>query len=91
MRYTYVSPSPPPLPPPPPSHIWQAPYMDTVGVNMYISWYEYPGHPETIPYKLSAFLENWYAFLKKPVYMSEYGAGTIDGFHKVIHIAVCAI
>ena len=57
--------------------------MDIVGVNDYVGWYHYPGHPETITYQLSKFLEAWYAALKKPLYMSEYGAGTIAGFHKV--------
>ena len=65
--------------------------MDTVGVNNYVSWYRYSGHPETIHYQLSAFLEGWHRYLKKPIYMSEYGAGTIDGFHKVscVYRSIC--
>ena len=57
--------------------------MDTIGVNNYVSWYEYPGHPETIPYQLSLWLQKWYDSFKKPFFMSEYGAGSVSGLHKV--------
>ena len=57
--------------------------MDTIGVNNYVSWYGYPGHPETIPYQLSLWLEKWYESFQKPFFMSEYGAGAVSGFHKV--------
>ena len=61
----------------------QVQYMDTVGVNFYASWYVYAGHPETIPYQLSIFLEQWHDSFKKPFFMSEYGAGAISGIHMV--------
>ena len=58
--------------------------MDSIGVNNYVSWYgSYAGHPETIPYQLASWLEDWYSAFKKPFYMSEYGAGAISGIHKV--------
>ena len=57
--------------------------MDTIGVNNYVSWYGYPGHPETIHYQLSLWLEGWYEAFKKPFFMSEYGAGAVSGLHKV--------
>ena len=57
--------------------------MDTIGVNNYVSWYGYSGHPETIRYQLSLWLEEWYEAFKKPFFMSEYGAGAVSGLHKV--------
>lgn len=63
--------------------ISQVQYMDTFGVNFYAGWYEYPGRPDTIPYTLSARLEEWYNATKKPFFMSEYGATAVSGVHKV--------
>ena len=57
--------------------------MDTFGSNNYVSWYIHPGHPETIPYQLSVWLQKWYDSFKKPFFMSEYGAGSVSGLHKV--------
>lgn len=57
--------------------------MDTFGVNYYAGWYEYSGRPDTIPYTLSARLEQWYSATKKPFFMSEYGAAALSGLHKV--------
>ena len=41
------------------------------------------GHPDLIPYELSYDLEQWQNVEKKPMMISEYGAGTIAGFHEV--------
>ena len=57
--------------------------MDTFGVNYYASWYVYAGRPDTIPYTLSAHLEQWHSATNKPFFMSEYGASAISGYHKV--------
>ena len=57
-------------------------FMDVVMINRYYGWYSDPGHPEVVPYQLSYDLDNWYQVRKKPIMISEYGAGTIDGLHK---------
>ena len=57
-------------------------FMDVVMINRYYGWYSDPGHPEVVPYQLSYDLDNWYQVRKKPIMISEYGAGTIDGLHE---------
>ena len=57
-------------------------FMDVVMINRYYGWYSDSGHPEVVPYQLSYDLDNWYQVRKKPIVVSEYGAGTIDGLHK---------
>ena len=59
-----------------------AQYVDVISLNRYYGWYSDSGHPEVVPYQLSYDLDNWYQVRKKPIMISEYGAGTIDGFHK---------
>jgi len=41
------------------------------------------GYTNLIPYELSYDLEQWHNIEKKPMIISEYGAGTIAGFHEV--------
>ena len=57
-------------------------FMDVVMINRYYGWYSDSGHLEVVPYQLSYDLDNWYQVRKKPIMISEYGASTIDGFHK---------
>ena len=57
-------------------------YMDVVMINRYYGWYSDSGHPEVVPYQLSYDLDNWYQLRKRPILISEYGAGTIDGLHE---------
>ena len=57
-------------------------YMDVVMINRYYGWYSDSGHPEVVSYQLSHDLDNWYQVRKKPIMISEYGAGTIDGLHE---------
>ena len=58
------------------------PYMDVISLNRYYGWYSDSGHPEVVPYQLSYDLENWYQVRKKPIMISEFGAGSVDGLHK---------
>lgn len=51
-------------------------------INRYYDWYDSPGHPEVAPYALRYDLEQWRNIRKKPIMISEYGAGTISGLHK---------
>jgi len=41
------------------------------------------GYTNLIPYELSYDLEQWHNIEKKLMIISEYGAGTIAGFHEV--------
>ncbi|XP_007429739.1 beta-glucuronidase [Python bivittatus] len=58
-----------------------APYVDVICVNSYFSWYHDSGHLEVIRLQLNTQFENWYTTYQKPIIQSEYGAGTISGFH----------
>ena len=57
--------------------------MDVVAFNRYNAWYDHPGDLATINTSLSSEIEGWYSAHKKPVMMTEYGAGAIAGIHKV--------
>uniref|UniRef100_A0A1X7URE5 Beta-glucuronidase n=1 Tax=Amphimedon queenslandica TaxID=400682 RepID=A0A1X7URE5_AMPQE len=57
-------------------------HMDLIMLNRYLDWYQNGGHPEVVPYALRYDLEQWRKLYKKPIMISEYGAGTIPGFHK---------
>ena len=51
-------------------------------LNRYYDWYDNGGHPEVVPYALRYDLGQWRQRQKKPIMISEYGAGTISGIHK---------
>ena len=57
--------------------------MDVITINRYYSWYADPGHTETIATQLTADLKGWFSSRGKPMMLTEYGAGTIAGFHRV--------
>jgi beta-glucuronidase len=59
-----------------------AKYVDVICVNRYYSWYTDSGKLELIEYQLERELKEWYERYKKPVFLSEYGADTITGFHQ---------
>ena len=56
--------------------------FDVVCVNRYYSWYTDSGHLELIEFQLEKDLRDWYEKFKKPVFLTEYGADTIAGFHQ---------
>lgn len=57
--------------------------MDVICLNRYYGWYQNSGHPETIGSGLSYELEQWYGVRKKPIVITEYGAGSVAGIHEV--------
>ena len=57
--------------------------MDVICINRYFGWYSNPGHLETIQPSFSDELDQWYAIHKKPMMITEYGAGAIAGIHEV--------
>nr|CAD7598626.1 unnamed protein product [Timema genevievae] len=56
-------------------------YMDIVCVNRYRAWYSDPGRLDLISYQVERELTNWHDRFKKPVLVTEYGAGAISGMH----------
>nr|CAD7404711.1 unnamed protein product [Timema poppensis] len=56
-------------------------YMDIICVNRYRAWYSDPGRLDLISYQVERELTNWHDRFKKPVLVTEYGAGAISGMH----------
>ncbi|MCH4191688.1 MAG: beta-glucuronidase [Butyrivibrio sp.] len=57
--------------------------LDVVSVNRYYSWYSDCGRIEVVYPKMKKDLENWREKYHKPVLVTEYGADTIAGLHKL--------
>jgi beta-glucuronidase len=55
--------------------------FDVVCVNRYFGWYSDPGSLEVIESQLENDLNAWFKCFGKPVFLTEYGADTISGFH----------
>lgn len=58
--------------------------VDILALNRYYGWYEYGGDLEVAKVKLREELQAWNERCPgKPIFMTEYGADTIAGFHEV--------
>lgn len=57
--------------------------MDILTLNRYSSWYSDSGHLELIQYQMYNELEAFTKKFKKPILLTEYGAGALPGFHSV--------
>jgi beta-glucuronidase len=57
--------------------------VDVIAVNRYFGWYIEPGDLASIADRLAAELEEWHRRWGKPILLSEYGADTIAGLHKL--------
>jgi len=55
--------------------------VDVICVNRYYSWYTDSGKLDLIEYQLEKELKRWFELFNKPVFVTEYGADTIAGFH----------
>ena len=51
-------------------------------INRYYNWYDNTGEAKMVAYALQYDLEHWHTIQKKPIMISEYGAGSITGLHK---------
>ncbi len=58
-------------------------WLDVICLNRYFSWYSDHGHLEVIGLQLKNELNEWYDKYHKPIIMTEYGADTIAGLHKM--------
>jgi len=57
--------------------------MDIVCFNRYAGWYSDSGHLELIESQTDAELGQWIVHFQRPVIITEYGAGSLSGFHQV--------
>ncbi|XP_015374488.1 PREDICTED: beta-glucuronidase-like isoform X2 [Diuraphis noxia] len=58
-------------------------YMDVLTLNRYSSWYSDSGHLELIQYQIYNELEAFTRKYKKPILLTEYGAGALSGLHSL--------
>ena len=58
-------------------------FFDVVCINRYFGWYVETGKIEQIYPSMKKDLKKWYEKYKKPVIVTEYGADTIAGLHKL--------
>ncbi len=56
-------------------------YVDVICLNRYYGWYTEPGQLDRASHKLSRELDALYQTYKKPILLSEFGAGAIAGVH----------
>lgn len=56
-------------------------YVDVICLNRYYGWYTEPGQLDRASHKLSRELDTLYETYKKPILLSEFGAGAIAGVH----------
>ncbi|ODN06255.1 Beta-glucuronidase [Orchesella cincta] len=59
-----------------------APDLDVVSINRYFAWYGDTGRSEVIKLQIPTEVKSWYKSYKKPVLISEYGAGSVAGMHQ---------
>lgn len=57
--------------------------FDVIGLNRYYSWYYDLANLKSIYPRLTSEFRAWHEKIKKPIFMSEYGADTIAGNHKL--------
>ena len=57
--------------------------VDIIGINRYYAWYEEHGDLSTIQDKMITELGRWRDKYGKPVFVAEFGADTIEGFHSL--------
>lgn len=57
--------------------------VDVIAINRYYGWYLDSGDLSSVGAKLRAELAEWRERWRKPILLSEYGADTIAGLHKL--------
>lgn len=64
-------------------------WLDVICLNRYMGWYSDHGHLEVIGLQVKNELNEWYEKYGKPIIMTEYGADTIAGLHKMPPVTFC--
>lgn len=62
-------------------------WLDVICVNRYFGWYSDHGHLEVIGLQCKKEMLEWYEKYHKPIIMTEYGADTVAGLHKMPPVA----
>ncbi|MCR5837226.1 MAG: beta-glucuronidase [Lachnospiraceae bacterium] len=62
-------------------------WVDVVCINRYYGWYTDHGHTEVIGLQIKNEMIKWHEKYNKPIILSEYGADTIAGYHKLPAVA----
>ena len=62
-------------------------WVDVICVNRYYAWYTDHSHTEVIGRQLELEMNKWHQKYNKPIILSEYGADTIAGYHKLPAVA----
>ncbi len=62
-------------------------WLDMIMVNRYYAWYNDHSHLEVIGLQLEKEMHAWHDKYNKPIILSEYGADTIAGYHKLPAVA----
>lgn len=58
-------------------------WLDVICLNRYFGWYTDHSHTEVIGLQLEEELKEWHEKYHKPLIMTEYGADTIAGLHRL--------
>ena len=58
-------------------------FFDVVCANRYYGWYSECGQIDVIAHRMEYDMRTWYKTHKKPVLLSEFGADTIAGLHRL--------
>jgi beta-glucuronidase len=58
-------------------------YYDLASWNQYLGWYRFPAQLEKAVKELSRDLDVYYRKLKKPLFITEFGADAVAGLHSV--------
>lgn len=62
-------------------------WLDVICLNRYFGWYSDHGHLEVIGLQVKNEMNEWYEKYHKPMLMTEYGADTVAGLHKMPAVA----
>jgi len=54
-----------------------------MSINRYFAWYRDSGRSQLISLQMPNEVKSWYETYKKPVLVTEYGAGSVAGMHQV--------
>lgn len=58
-------------------------FCDFLNINRYIGWYQDLGMNQWMTEEVYHYVKNYHLKFNKPVIMQEYGAGTLEGYHKL--------
>ncbi|XP_046568839.1 beta-glucuronidase-like isoform X2 [Haliotis rubra] len=57
-------------------------FVDIICFNRYYAWYTDTGHTEVIQVQMASDMDGWRSKYNKPLFVTEYGAGSVAGLHR---------